>query len=60
MAACCFNKKIIRANSMLIFVIPGFTNGAILADNLVAMLFFWEGLLLVYCTDQPFRQQRSI
>ncbi|MDD2689554.1 MAG: proton-conducting transporter membrane subunit [Candidatus Omnitrophica bacterium] len=25
----------------------GFTNGAVLADNLVAMLFFWEGLLLV-------------
>ncbi|HTZ11303.1 MAG TPA: proton-conducting transporter membrane subunit, partial [Candidatus Margulisiibacteriota bacterium] len=24
----------------------GFTNGAVLADNLVAMLFFWEGLLL--------------
>lgn len=25
----------------------GFTNGAVLADNLVVMLFFWEGLLLV-------------
>lgn len=25
----------------------GFTNGAVLADNLVVMLFFWEGLLLL-------------
>jgi NADH-quinone oxidoreductase subunit L len=24
----------------------GFTNGALLADNLILMLFFWEGLLL--------------
>jgi len=39
-------KDLSKFFSYLLFA-AGFVNGAVLADNLVVMLFFWEGLLLL-------------
>ncbi len=41
------DKNNLRQFYTYILLSLGFTNGAVLADNLVVMLFFWEGLLLL-------------
>ena len=40
------NKKFSNQFYLYLLVSIAFVNGAVLADNLVLMLFFWEGLLL--------------
>ncbi|MDD5194251.1 MAG: proton-conducting transporter membrane subunit [Candidatus Omnitrophica bacterium] len=44
-----FIQKNFRANQFFSYflITIAFTNGAVLADNLLLMFFFWEGLLLV-------------
>lgn len=40
------DKKYLNQYYAYVLITIAFLNGAVLADNLVAMLFFWEGLLI--------------